>query len=145
MSTGRSSCPPEWATQLTNLIQAIGGGGVAGLSLQPLCDAAGVTVGYAAAVYNASTNQVTVLRFNAELQPVATLATNLRPCPTGGCDPTGQHFQTSELVCVDTGGGVIREARQVITRDATGAILSSRLENPATGAVMTGAVVECPC
>jgi hypothetical protein len=145
MSTGRSSCPPEWATQLMNLIQAIGGGGVAGLPLQPLCDVAGVTVGYAAAVYNAGTNQVTVLRFDANLQPVATLATNLRPCPTGGCDPTAQHFQTSDLVCVDTGGGVIREARQVITRDATGAILSSRLENPATGAVMTGVVVDCVC
>jgi hypothetical protein len=144
MSTGRSSCPPEWATQLMNLIQAIGGGGVAGLPLQPLCDAAGVTVGYAAAVYNAGTNQVTVLRFNAELQPVATLATNLHPCPTGGCSPTAQHFQTSDLVCVDV-AGVIREARQVITRDATGAILSSRLENPVTGAVMSGVIVDCVC
>jgi hypothetical protein len=41
--------------------------------------------------------------------------------------------------------GVIREARQVITRDATGAILSSRLENPVTGAVMSGVIVDCVC
>ena len=145
MSTGRNSCPPEWATQLTNLIGAIGGGGVAGLPLQPLCDDAGVTVGYAAAVYNGGTNQVTVLRFDANLQPVTTLATNLHPCPTGGCDPAAQHFQTSDLVCVDVGAGVIREARQVITRDATGAIVNSRLEDPTTQVVITGAIVDCPC
>lgn len=145
MSTGRNTCPPDWAIQLTNLIQAIGSGGVAGLPLLPLCDATGATVGFAAAVYNGGTNQVTVLRFTAELQPVATLATNLHPCPTGSCPPTAQHFQTNDLVCVAVGAGVIREARQVITRDATGAIVSSRLEDPATGAVITGAVVDCPC
>ena len=128
-----------------NLIQAIGGGGVAGLPLQPLCDAAGITVGYAAAVYNAGTNQVTVLRFDANLQPVATLATHLHPCPAGGCAPLAQHFQTSDLVCVDIGAGVIREATQVITRDATGAIVSSRLEDPTTHAPITGAIVDCPC
>lgn len=149
MSTGRNSCPPEWATQLTNLIGAISGAPsghpVTGLPLQPLCDAAGVTVGYAAAVYNGGTNQVTVLRFDANLQPVATLATNLHPCPTGGCDPATQHFQTSDLVCVDEGAGVIREARHVITRNATGAIVNSRLEDPATQIPITGAIVNCPC
>lgn len=122
---------------------------MAGLPLQPLCDAAGVTVGYAAAVYNGATNQVTVLRFDANLQPLPegtrTLATNLHPCPTGGCDPMAQHFQTSDLVCVDVGAGVIREARQIITRDATGVIVNSRLEDPATQAVITGAIVDCPC
>lgn len=145
MSTGRNTCPPEWAIQLTNLIQALAGSNCAGLPLLPLCDPNGVTVGYAAAVYNGATNQVTVLKFDANLQPVATLAANPYPCPTGSCLPTAQHFQTSDLVCVDTGAGVICEARQVITRDATGAVVSSRLEDPATQAPITGTVVDCPC
>jgi hypothetical protein len=145
MSTGRNICPPEWAIQLTNLIQAIAGGGCAGLPLLPLCDANGVSVGYAAAVYNGASNQVTVLKFDANLQPVSSLATNLHPCPTGSCPPTAQHFQTSDLVCVDTGAGVIHEARQVITRDATGAIVNTRLEDPAIGVPITGAIVNCPC
>ena len=151
MGTGRNVCPPEWAVQLTELIQTLGAGlastqgGCTGLNLQPLCDAAGVTVGYGAAVYNCATNVVTVLKFDAELQPVATLATNLHPCPTGGCDPTAQRFQTSELVCVDDGAGGVREARQTITRDATGAIVDSRLEDPVTQALVVGPIVECPC
>jgi hypothetical protein len=143
MSTGRKSCPPDWAVALTDLIGTLQGGCTA-LPLQPLCDAAGVTVGYAAAVYNCATNQVTVLRFNAELQPVTTLVTGLAPCGLGGAVAV-QHFQTSDLVCLDVGGGVIREARQVITRDATGAIVATRLEDPATGATLAGAIVECPC
>ncbi len=145
MSTGRNTCPPDWAIQLTNLIQAVAGGGCAGLPLLPLCDANGVTVGYGAAVYNGANHQVTVLKFDATLQPVATLATNLHPCPTGSCPPTAQHFQTSDLVCVDDGTGTINEALQVVTRDATGAVISSRLEDPATHTPITGTIVNCPC
>jgi len=138
--------------QLTKLIQSLGAGAfgelsraVTGLPLQPLCDSAGLTVGYAAAVYNGASQQVTVLRFDAELQPVATLVTGLHPCPTGGCDPAAQIFQSSDLVCVDDGTGIVREAWQIVTRDATGTITALRLEDPATRAPITGSVVECVC
>lgn len=83
MGTGRNVCPPEWAVQLTNLIQnlgPIGHPGYTGLQLQPLCDGAGVTVGYGAAVYSGATQQATMLYFDLERQPVATLGPNLQPC-----------------------------------------------------------------
>jgi hypothetical protein len=70
------------------------------LPLQPLCDAAGVTVGYAAAVYNAATGQSTILRFDANLQPLATLPTGLGSCAGGG----GTTTITNALAF---GGGVL--------------------------------------
>lgn len=99
MSTGRNSCPPDWVMQLANAIGS-GGSGAGGLPLQPLCDAAGVTVGYAAAVYNAATGQSTILRFDANLQPLATLPTGLGSCAGGG----GTTTITNALAF---GGGVL--------------------------------------
>jgi hypothetical protein len=143
--TGRNGCPPEWAQQLENLIGALATQGCAGVPLQVLCDAAGQAQGFAGVVYNCVSNQVLVLKFDSQMQQIATFATQLAACPPGGCSPGAQLFQTSDLVCVDAGNGVVREALQVIVRDATGAIVKSHLEDPATQAVIVGAVVDCPC
>lgn len=147
MSTGRATCPPDWAVQLTNLINAIANtNACTGLPLLPLCDATGATVGFAAAIYNCMANQVTVLKFDANLQPVTTLATDLHPCPTGACPPQAQLFQSSDLVYVADNGGTVRPALHIVTRDASGLVVNTRLQelsDPA--ATVTGTIVHCPC
>lgn len=84
MSTGRNSCPPEWAVHLTNLINALpGANACAPLTLLPLCDPAGEVGGFVATLYNCTTGQITTLRFDMNLQVVAALPPNLQPCTSG--------------------------------------------------------------
>ena len=82
--TGRNSCPPEWVAQLQQLIEVLGMTGT-GVPLQRWCDAAGQVQGFAGVVYNGGRHQVIVLKFDAQMQPVATFVLPLQPCSVGAC------------------------------------------------------------
>lgn len=51
--------------------------GYTGLPLLSLCDATGATIGFVAALYNGAADQVTVFKFDANLQPVTVLVTSI--------------------------------------------------------------------
>lgn len=141
MSTGRNSCPPEWATQLTNLISALQ---AAPVQLQPVpfCDAAGVVQGYVALIYAPATGAITTLHFDTAYGLTnSTIAGT--PCISGQCGQAGLFYDVAD-VCLDV-AGVITEARQIIIRDTSGAPIVTRFEDLATGAVITGTIVQCPC
>lgn len=106
MSTGRNSCPPEWAVQLTNLINALpGANACAPLSLLPLWDPAGGVGGFAATLYNCTTGQVTTLRFDPNLQPVAALPANLQPGTSGKSAVTNSLSLANGILTSTVNGG----------------------------------------
>lgn len=144
MSTGRHSCPPDWAAYLTTLLERLTAQPCTQLQPLPLCDAAGAIIGYVALTYDCATGAVTKLHFDAMFNLTTAVVTGA-PCNSGQCGHAQLFYEVSD-VCLDTGapGGVI-EARQIILRDATGAKVVERFEALSTGQLVTGTLVECPC